>query len=267
MVKSQPSAITFQSQSFLINLIHKFENDASDISHLLPSAATFGVRVGDGHPGHRFLADEVQDVAQGAVHAVLEALAQTHIQQGVEAAVEIGQAQRHDVGQVKSGTVRGMPRGDQYEEVHDVQREPAQEEAEHHSHDDPQCALGPGATPSQPPLRPAVHHQMAHQDHQEREDEPHEEAEGSDRPDAVFGVGHHTLSLVQACVDLRSVNKLGDAADQGQDPHSGASKGSHARSPVVLTPDGSVDQHQAVHADQNQLQDAAVHHQVEEAFD
>lgn len=38
-------------------------------------------------------------------------------------------------------------------------------------------------------------------------------------------------------------------------------------SPAVLTPDGFFNKHQAIQADQNKLQDAAVHHQVEQAFE
>lgn len=48
--------------------------------HLLASAGALGVHISDAHLGGRVLADEVEDIAQGAVHAVLEALAHTHIE-------------------------------------------------------------------------------------------------------------------------------------------------------------------------------------------
>lgn len=69
-------------------------NTASDVSGLLRIARALGVGIRDAHLGRRVLADEVQHAAQGAVHAFLEAPAQTHIEQRVEATVEIGQAQR-----------------------------------------------------------------------------------------------------------------------------------------------------------------------------
>lgn len=95
----------------------KQPNKTSDLCHLLSIAGALGVGVGvyvgDGNPGGGVLADEVEDVAQRAAHAVFEASAQTHVEQRVEAAVEIRQTQRQHVRQVKSGTVGGMPRGDQ----------------------------------------------------------------------------------------------------------------------------------------------------------
>ncbi|TNN45639.1 hypothetical protein EYF80_044154 [Liparis tanakae] len=55
-------------------------NAASDVSGLLRIARAPGVGIGDAHLGRRVLADEVQHAAQGAVHAFLEAPAQTHIE-------------------------------------------------------------------------------------------------------------------------------------------------------------------------------------------
>ena len=68
----------------------------SDFSCLLAGAVAgaFGVVIGGTHPGGGLLGDEVEHVAQGAVHAVFEAPTQTHIEQRVETAVEIRQAER-----------------------------------------------------------------------------------------------------------------------------------------------------------------------------
>ncbi|KAF3848222.1 hypothetical protein F7725_021250 [Dissostichus mawsoni] len=226
----------------------------------------FGVVVGDAHPGRRLLADEVQHVAQRAVHAVFEPPTQTHVEQRVEAAVEVSQAQRKHLRQVQLGTVRGVTRGQQHHEVHDVQRQPAQEEAQHHHNDDPQRPLGPGPTPRDPALRPAVNHQVTGHDHQEGEQESNQEAVGDDKPGAEVRVHRDALSLLLTRLDLLGVDKLGDAADQRQNPHSHTAQSSLFGTPFVLTPHGPADQHPAVHTDQNQLQDAAVHHQVKQAF-
>lgn len=60
---------------------------------------------------------------------------------------------------------------------------------------------------------------------------------------------------------------MGNASNQGQPPDNKAAPRSVLGSAVVLTPDGFADHQPAINADQNQLQDAAVHHQVEQAFD
>lgn len=65
---------------------------SSNFGRLLFIACALGVVIRDAHSGHGILADEVEQVAQGAVHAVFEAPAQTHIEQWVEATVEICQA-------------------------------------------------------------------------------------------------------------------------------------------------------------------------------
>ena len=148
-----------------------------------------------------------------------------------------------------------------------MQREPAQEEAQHHSKDDTQCSLGAGPTSVQAPLCSPVHHQVTDHNDQEREEESHDEAEGGDDPGAEHSVDCQTLSLVFTCFDLLGVDKLRDAADQGQEPDGNAPTDGPLGSSVVLAPDGFADHHPAIHADQHQLQDAAVHHQVKQAFD
>lgn len=61
----------------------------SHFTHLLCIARALRVVVGD----RRVVADEVEHVAHRALHVVFEAPAQTHVEQWVEAAVEICQAQ------------------------------------------------------------------------------------------------------------------------------------------------------------------------------
>lgn len=68
-------------------------NTPSDLSCVLLSARALSIVICDANSALRILADEVEHVAQGAVHAVLEAPAQTHIEQWVEAAVEVCQAE------------------------------------------------------------------------------------------------------------------------------------------------------------------------------
>ncbi len=75
-------------------MLPQFYEIVLDFGCLFAVAGALGVRISDAHSGRGILADEVEHVAQGAVNAVFEAPAQTHIEQRVEAAVEICQAER-----------------------------------------------------------------------------------------------------------------------------------------------------------------------------
>lgn len=221
---------------------------------------------GDAASDRRLLADEVEEVAQGAVHAVLEAPAQAGVEQRVQAAVEVGQTQGQDLGDVDRRGVGGPTWGHQLEEVHDVQREEAEKEARHHGNDDPECFLGAMAVRRGARLGPLVHHPVADHDHQEGEEESQQKAGGGDGPPAQHRVDGHTLPLVLPGFNFLGEDELGDASEQSQDPDGEAAPGSQPGPAVVLAPDGFADHQPAVDADQNQLQDAAVHHQVEQAF-
>lgn len=132
----------------------------SHFCHLLAITGALTVHMGDADLGGHVLAYEVEDITQGAVHTVFEALTQTHIEQRVEAAVEVSQAERYNVCQVKFGTHIRTLRGGHYKEIHDVQRYSAQEEVQHHSDDDPQGFLGSSPTSCHSPLCVAENHQV-----------------------------------------------------------------------------------------------------------
>lgn len=243
---------------------------SSNFCHFLSIAGAPGVVVGDSGPGRGLLADEGQHGSQRSAHAVLEAAAQAHIEQRVEAAVEVGQAQRQRVAQVERRPVGRMARCDQVEEVHDVQRQPAQEEAQNHARDHPQRLVGAGSAAGQlTPTRRrlAVHNPVADGDDQEGKQEAHQEAVDGDKPGAEWRVHRHALPLDLARFDLLGVDELGDAAEHSQAPDQEAAQGALPRAALVLAPDGPADQQPAVHADEHQLQDAAEHQQVEKALD
>ena len=69
--------------------VHIQVSTPSDFRHFLSTARAPGVR--STGPGDGILGDEVEHVAQWAVHTVFEASAQAHIQQRVEATVEVSQ--------------------------------------------------------------------------------------------------------------------------------------------------------------------------------
>lgn len=74
-----------------------------------------------------------------------------------------------------------------------MQREPAQEEAQHHGEDDPDRPLG--AAPGEPPGL-LVDHPVAADDHQEGDEEAHQEAVGGDEAGAGVGVDRQALPLL-----------------------------------------------------------------------
>ena len=259
----------------------KYIQIRSDTGHLRGGHAAGLGRVRGGHAaglghvrggrlaarGGGLLVDEVEVTPQGARHAGPELAAQTHVQDGVDAAVEVGQAAGQRVRHVDAGPVRRGARHIGDRQFQDVQRQPTEEEAGGHGHDHLQGALGPRGSGQR--VRLPVHQHVATQDGQEGQREAGHEPEAHHDLGLELGPARQALLLLAAPTDvaLPGVHHVRHGGDQRQEPRPRARPRRQPRPPVVLAPDGPGDQHQAVQADEHQQQHAAVHGEVEEALE
>lgn len=159
------------------------------------------------------IGQEVEDAAQGAWEAVLEAAAQADIEQRVEAAVEIRQAEGQHFGQPQMGQVGRVLRLHQHQDVNDVKGQPAEHEAEHHGADDATSPLGAGhAPPAGAACCLVIHHPVAQGNDEDGEQEPQAETQRDDDPGhlrAVAGSAYHLVAMAMLCRE----DKVGRAAD------------------------------------------------------
>lgn len=88
-----------------------------------------------------FLIDELEVAAKGSFHAGPEFTAQTHVENGVDAAVKICQAESQRVCNIDVGPMQGASRGHSDQTLQDVQWQPAEEETGGYRNDDLQGAL------------------------------------------------------------------------------------------------------------------------------
>lgn len=118
-----------------------------------------------------------------------------------------------------------------------MQREPAEEEGQHHSDDDPKGSLGTTSTTAvHSSVCFFVHYDVTDDDDHEGEDEAHNETVAGENPAGRHTSLRLTLPLLLTRLGMLGVHKLWDAAYQGQTPHGNTRKDGLFRLSFVLAP-------------------------------
>lgn len=195
---------------------------------------------------------------------ILEVLAHKHIQDRVEAAVDVSQRDGQGVP-IPGFTCRGKPAIPNHH-TYDVIRQPAHKECCHHSQNEPEGPLRLEASAAHPPADEQVADSDDRQGNEEAEDQPGNMGgfDGQKEAPNVFfakGVyrGAHNNFVIVDTIDGPIMNHGGEAEEQGQDPGQTTQQPGQADAPVVLGQDRQYDQDKAVQADENQGEDAGKH--------